>query len=211
MSAKEHLQSIHAADLALIKAEDALLRTPQPQLVALLSEAVLTTTQKPPSEETGRELARLADLCSQVPGPEMMDAMLLILNQEDPAVRVAVQDVLLEVAYERYAEFARGVDRVMSSDDPVGPAMSELPFMIAEIAEPSALPLLKDFLAIDHADVVAATVEAMVELGDAEAIDLLTPMTSDTRMVGIEGFEQETEASIGKLASEAIEILRGSA
>ena len=52
-------------------------------------------------------LERLADLCAQVPGPEMTDALIDIMDYGKPPVRIAAGEALLDVAYEYYAEVAR--------------------------------------------------------------------------------------------------------
>ncbi|MGB5194223.1 MAG: HEAT repeat domain-containing protein, partial [Polyangiales bacterium] len=108
--------------------------------------------------------------------------------------------------YERYAEAARAIERALDRGD-AGLAMSELPWVLAEIAEPSALPLIRRFL--DHAspDVIAAAIEALSQLGDPDAADDLRRFVGDARTVLIEDFEEETKTTLGELAEEALREL----
>lgn len=155
--------------------------------------------------EASMRLERLADLCAQVPGPKMADALIRILDDDEPTVRVAAGEALLDVGYERYAEVARAIERAL--DQPAsGAAMTELPFVIAEIGEPSALALLRRFLSHPDADVVAAGVEALVQLGDPGAIADLEKLADDAREVTLDDLE-DGDTTIGELAEAAIEEL----
>lgn len=155
-------------------------------------------------------LERLSDLCAQVPGPRMTDAMIAILNDPEPRVRVAAGEALTDVAYERYAEVARGIERVLDAELS-GPAMAELPWILAEVGEPSALLLIRRFLDHRDPDVIAAAIESLVQLGDPEAIDDLKRFVDDPRQVIIDDFEEETRTTLGGLARDAALLLGGDA
>ena len=88
-----------------------------------------------------------------------------------------------------------------------GLAMSELPWVLAEIAEPSALPLIRRFLDHPSADVAAAAIEALAQLQDPEALADLERFVGDKRLVVIEDFEDETKTPRGELAEDAREML----
>jgi HEAT repeat protein len=155
--------------------------------------------------EAAMRLERLADLCAQVAGPKMADALIRILDDDEPTVRVAAGEALLDVGYERYAEVARAIERALDRNT-TGMAMTELPFVIAEIGEPSALALLRRFLSHPDADVVAAGVEALVQLGDPGAIADLEKLVDDAREVTLDDLE-DGDTTIGELAEAAIEEL----
>ena len=155
--------------------------------------------------EASMRLERLADLCAQVPGPTMSDALIRILDDDEPTVRVAAGEALLDVGYERYAEVARAIERALDRSAN-GAAMTELPFVIAEIGEPSALALLRRFLVHPDAEVVAAGVEALVQLGDPGAIADLEKLVDDEREVTLDDLE-DGDTTIGELAEAAIEEL----
>jgi HEAT repeat protein len=204
---EEHLAALFRADRAAREAEEHLFGVARKEdLVALFSAAEREAAALPDRREAAMRLERLADLCAQVPGPEMADTLVRILGDEDPAVRVAAGEAIVDVAYERYAEIARAVERALDAGMG-GPAMTELPYVVAEIGEPSALKLIKRFLAHGEPDVVAAGIEALVTLGEPDAADAIAKLVDDTRTVALEDAEGEAELTIGELAREALEEL----
>lgn len=207
MSLRDELQRIYDADRALRRAERALLRKKRSEkLVQLLVDATDEALRLDDREEASMRLERLADLCAQVPGPEMTDSLIAILNDEEPRVRVAAGEALRDVGYERYAEVARGIERALDRSES-GPAMSELPWVLAEIGEPSALPLIRRFLDHRSPDVIAAAIEALTQLQEPEAAHDLQRFIGDDRPVTIEDFEDETKTTLGELAEDALRIL----
>ncbi|MFA9411066.1 MAG: HEAT repeat domain-containing protein [Deltaproteobacteria bacterium] len=207
MSLPDELQRIFDADRVLLKAESALLRKKgSEELITLLEQATEGALQMEDRKEGAMRLERLADLCAQVPGPRMTDALIAILDDGEPRVRVAAGEALRDLGYERYAEVARGIERALDRNAD-GIAMSELPWVLAEIAEPSALPLIRRFLDHPSAEVVAAAIEALAQLQDPEALADLERFVGDERIVTIEDFEDETKTTLGELAEDALEIL----
>jgi HEAT repeat protein len=207
MSLPDELQRIFEADRALHEAESVLLRKKgADELIALLERETDTALRMDDRKEATMRLERLADLCAQVPGPRMTDALIAILNDAEPRVRVAAGEALRDLGYERYAEVARGIERALERNWN-GPAMSELPWVLAEVAEPSALSLIRRFLDHPSADVVAAAVEALAQLADPEALPDLERFVGDSRVVTIEDFEDETKTTLGELAEDALAML----
>ena len=207
MPLRSHLDTIFSADREARRAEARLLDEGDDDALAdLLARATREALDLGDGEEAILRLERLADLCAQIPGPAMVDSMIAILGHEEPSVRVAAGEALLDVGYERYAEVARGVERALEAGSR-GPAMSELPYVLSEIGEPSALPLIRRFLDHPEADAVAAGIEALAMLGEPDAIADLSKLTGDARVVAIDEFEQETTATIGELAQAAIHEL----
>jgi HEAT repeat protein len=189
------------AELGLLRHKDA------EELVALLERETERALAMEDRVEGTMRLERLADLCAQVPGPRMTDALIAILNDAEPRVRVAAGEALRDLGYERYAEVARGIERALDRKAN-GLAMSELPWVLAEIAEPSALGLIRRFLENPNADVVAAAIESLAQLRDPESIADLERFLSDSRVVTIEDFEDETKTTLGELAADALDIVR---
>ncbi len=207
MSLPDELQRIFDADRVLHKAESGLLRKKaSAELIALLEGEVESALGMEDRKEGTVRLERLADLCAQVPGPRMTDALIAILNDAEPRVRVAAGEALRDLGYERYAELARGVERALDRNAD-GAAMSELPWVLAEIAEPSALALIRRFLDHPSPDVTAAAIEALAQLADPEALPYLERFVGDSRVVLIEDFEDETKTTLGELAADALEML----
>lgn len=199
------LRSIFAADRDGRRAEDALLANKPNVVIRALRQAVADAIALCDRDEAEMRLIRLSDLCAQLPGPEMVDALIDILDEEEPPVRVAAAEALLDVAYSRYAEVARSIERALDGGRR-GPVMAELPAVLAEVGEPSALPLLKRFLDHAEADAVAAAIESMSTLGDPAAVEVLRPLVDDKRRVEFPEFEDETGTTIGQLAREVIEM-----
>jgi len=207
MALSDELHRIFDADRSLHRAEKALLRKKRADaLVSLLEAETQSALAMEDRVEGTMRLERLADLCAQVPGPEMADALIAILNDDEPRVRVAAGEALRDVGYERYAEVARAIERALERGDS-GPAMSELPWVLAEIAEPSARPLIRRFLDHASADVVAASIEALSQLGEPDAARDIERFVDDQRTVIIEDFEDETKTTLGELAQDALREL----
>ncbi|HTU60233.1 MAG TPA: HEAT repeat domain-containing protein [Polyangiales bacterium] len=206
MSLTDQLRAIFDAERALRQAESQLLQADHKSLEDLLSQAVAAAKEERDPYEAELRLTRLADLCAQVPGEAMADALLSILDEEQPSVRVQAAEALVDVAYDRYAEVARAIERALARNDD-GPAMQELPWVLAEVAEPSAVPLVTRFLSHANEEIVASAIEALTRLGDPQAVAALKKLVNDPRVVTVEEGDEEFTSTVGELASEAIEVL----
>ena len=108
MSLSDELQRIFDADRAMRIAERKLLQKPSfDELIALLESETQLALRMDDRDEAIMRLERLADLCAQVPGPRMTDALIAILNDPEPRVRVAAGEALRDLGFDRYAEVAR--------------------------------------------------------------------------------------------------------
>jgi len=213
MRPEQHLEAIFRAERELREAEARLLDTRDKNILAnLIARATTDALQLNDREEASMRLGRLADLCAQVPGPQMVDTLIAILDDDDETVRVTAGEALLDVGYDRYAEVARGIERVLERKH-TGVSMTELPWILAEIGEPSALALIKKFLASDDGEICASALEALVSLGDPAGADALDGLVDDPREVTVDDSDDDDgdgiRTTIGQLAREAIEELRG--
>jgi len=209
MKMRDELETIFRSDRALREAETRMLASGDAEALAdVLAVAVDEALKLGDRREATMRLERLADLCAQVPGPRMADALVAILDDDDPAVRVAAGEALLDVGFERYAEVALAVERALAREKP-GLALAELPWILSEIGEPSAHRLLERFLASPSPDVVASAIEALASLGDPAALPLLEPLRKDARKVSIDEGDEQLTTTIGELASDAVEELSG--
>lgn len=147
-------------------------------------------------------LERLVDLCGAVGGPQMVDLLIRVLDHPEPDVRVGAGETLQGIGYARYAELAQGIERALDAGG-LEIALTELPFVILDIREPSPLKLLKLLLKHSSGEVVAATLEALLELGDPAAIPAIKALQGDAREVVMDE-EEEGSASIGELAQMAV-------
>lgn len=205
---RAHLHALFDADRALRAAEDAFLESEdEKKLTHVLAEAVREAWKQEDPDEQEMRLMRLADLCAQVQGPETVDALLSILDHDEPAVRNEAGECLLDVAYERFKEVALGVERLLDRGHD-GHAMEELPFVLTEIRDPDPLPLVARFLSHPRGEVVAAAIEALAAYGDPGAIRHLEKLSDDAREVTLPDLDDAT-ATIGDLAADAIAELEG--
>lgn len=204
------LAAIFDAERALRAEEHTLLGTDPAALRPLLTAAVAEAKALADRREAILRLERLADLCAQVEGPDMVDALIAVLDDEAPSVRVQAAEALVDIGFERYAELARGFERAIADGRRIT-ALQELPWVLVEIAEPSARRLIARLLSHDDVEVIASAVEALAELGDPAAIDDLMRLRDDERPVQLDDDEadDETEATLGDLIEDAIAALQG--
>lgn len=205
---KSSLAALFDADRALLRAEEAFLSAGADHALAGALDAATTEAFSAGGDDAETRLRRIADLAAQLEGPVAVSVILRVLDHDEPSVRVEAGEALLDVAYERFKEVARGVEHLLETKH-TGLSMRELPFVLAEVREPMPTALLARFLQHPDAEVVAAAVEALAELGDPSAIPHLERVLDDPREVEVEDLEDAT-ASIGDLAADAIVALGGS-
>ena len=158
-------------------------------------------------DEAAVRLVRVAALLGDVEGGDAaVDALIDILGCEEPEARHVAGQALEDLAFDRFKEVALGVERALTRLPKGNAALSELPYLLAEIAEPGAVKLLGRFLQHTDADAVAAAIEALVEIGDPSASGLLGPLEKDPRQVQLDDEDGE-RVSIGDLAAEARQLL----
>jgi len=196
------LNAIFDADRALREAEARLL---EGDPTDLLLDAIVEAKAMDDEGEAQARLIRLADLCAQVPGVAMIEGLIDILDDEDPQVRVQASEALLDVTFDYYADVARAIEARLAKPHR-GPCMVELPFVIVEVGEGGTAKLLKGFLRHPDAEVRAAGIEAAVDARETSLAEEIAKLTGDQRDVTIADFENETEATVGALATEALEL-----
>jgi HEAT repeat protein len=157
-------------------------------------------------DEAALRLVRLAALLGECEGPDVVDTLIDILACDEPEARHAAGEALEDLAFDRFKEVALGIERALERLTPGSPALTELPYLLAEVGEPGCVKLLARFLAHCDGEAVAAAIEALVELGDPSAAHLLTPLEKDTRQVQLDEEDGE-RVSIGDLAAEARQLL----
>ncbi len=188
-----------------------LLTFPPRELVKELQKATVAAVAKhdEDSAEGSLQLARIAVLLGDLDGDDVVDLLIDILGGPSPEGRGQAGEALEGLAFDRFKEVALGIERALVRLPKGSAALTELPFLLAEVGEPGCVKLLGRFL--EHADpeAVAASIEALAELGDPAAIPLLAKREKDARQVQLddgEGGEGE-RVTIGDLAYEAREIL----
>lgn len=179
-------------------------------LLPLVENALKDSLANDDEDERALRLVRLAAVLGELEGPKPIDMLIDILGCEDPEARHAAGVALEDLAYDRFKEVALGVERALERL-PVGNlALSELPYLLADIPEGGVMKLLARFLAHADPEAVAGAIEALVELGDPSAAPLLAPLEKDTRTVQLEDDEGEDgKVGLGELATEARQLLLG--
>lgn len=176
-------------------------------LVAELAAQKTAALKAPDGREAELRLVRIAELAGELEGPAAVDLLLDILGTDHPEARVVAGEVLEAVAFDRFKEVALGIERALERLPVGSPALSELPYLLAEVGEPGCLKLIGRFLNHHDAEAVAAGIEALVEMSDPSAASMLTPLVRDERQVQIDDEGEVGLVSIGALAEEAKELL----
>jgi HEAT repeat protein len=158
--------------------------------------------------EVSVRLVRIAFLLGDLEGAEVVDLLVDILGSTSAEARIAAGEALEGLAFDRFKEVALGIERALGRLPAGSPALTELPFLLAEVGEPGCAKLLGRFLQSEDAEVVAAGIEAMAELGDPASIPMLAKLEKDGRHVQLDDEDGGGErVSIADLAFEAKEIL----
>ena len=174
-----------------------------PELRAATREA-LSLDDEP---EATIRLVRLASLLGDLEGDAVVDLLIDILGAPSPEARIEAGEALEGLSIDRFKEVALGVERALARLPSGNPALSELPFLIAQVGEPGCAKLIGKFLGSADVDVVASGIEALAELGDPAGIPLLAKLERDGRHVQLDEEEGGERVAIADLAHEARTIL----
>ena len=206
----QSLGKLFDAERAVRRLHDELAGLPVGDLLDPLTAALAVALKEPNEDEAALRLVRIVTLLGEHEGPRVIDAIIDVLSSEHPEARRAAGEELEGLAFERFKEVAGGVERALKRLPVGSPALPELPYILAEVPEPGVTKLLGLFLAHKDPDAVAAAIETLAELGDPGAIRLLEPLAHDDRTVerADDGGETTSQATIGELANEAIELLQ---
>lgn len=207
-SIKENLASLFDAERTARNLHAGLLDQPREELVKELRDATRAALKNSEDDESSLRLARISVLLGDLDGGEVVDLLVDILGSDSPEARVQAGEALEGLAFDRFKEVALGIERAVDRLPKGSPALTELPFLLAEVGEPGCVKLLGRFLKHADAEAVAAAIEALAELGDPAAIPLLAPLEKDPRQVQLDEEDGEGErVGLGDLAFEAREIL----
>jgi HEAT repeat protein len=204
------LKALFDGERAARKAHDTLVDAEPEAVLALLEHATREALKldELDEDESSLRLVRISALLGEMQGVRAVDLLIDILGCDEPEARHAAGEALAGLAWHRFKEVALGVERALDRLPEGSPALSELPYILAEIPEPGSMTLLARFLAHRDADAVAAAVEALVDAGDVNALPLLDPLAGDTRKVQLEDEGgTQGEATIAELVAEARNLL----
>jgi len=206
-SLNQSLTSLFDAEREMRRSHEALLTGDRASLVQMLRAATSEALAMGDTPEATLRLVRLADLLGEIEGPEAVDHLIDILGGKSAEGRGVAGESLLHIAFDRFKEVALGIERALARLPVDSPALTELPYLVAEVGEPGCVKLLGKFLSHAEANVVSSGIEALAEMGDPAGIPLLSPLERDSRQVDLEDEDGEGRVSIGELAHEAKEIL----
>ncbi len=203
------LKKVFDADRLLRRAQGEFFTTGEDDARLDAMEAAITESWSggaEPEESTAR-LMRVGALLGDVGGTRACKMLLKLLDHEEPEVRLPAGESLQDLAYSRYAEVARAIEKLID-DGKAATALSEVPYILAEIGEPGGVKLCLRLLKHPSADVVASAIESLAALGDPTAVKDLEKLRNDRRRVAADDDPEAGEIMLGDLATEAIEHLR---
>jgi hypothetical protein len=177
-------------------------------VLAALKEAVLEGLGHGEGPEAAAALVPITEVLGELEGPDVCDALIDVLGSDEPEVRFVAGRALQDLAFDRFKEVAEAAERAIKRLPGDNFALRELPFVVAEVAEPGVPKILRGWLAHKSAEVVAAAIESLAALGDPAAIPELRKLVRDPRTVMLDDDAEEgTQAAIGALADEAIAMI----
>lgn len=204
---KTKLEELFSAERAVRRLHAELSSEPKKPLLAAVAIETRAALAEGDTDEAALRLVRLAALLGELEGPEAVDLLIDVLGGESPEARAVAGEELENVAFDRFKEVALGIERALARLPGDSAALTELPYLLAEVGEPGCLKLLGRFLAHKSPEPVAAAIEALAELGDPAAAALLAPLERDARQVEVDDEAGGLLVTIGELAHEARELL----
>ncbi len=203
----ENLHALFAAERTARAFHASLRAEGDSTLVPVLRKETEAALALEDEAEAAVRLTRLALLLGDLEGAQVVDLLIDSLGCDSAEPRITAGEALEALAFDRFKEVALGVERALERLPKGNPALTELPFLLAEVAEPGCTKLVGRFLSSDEPEVVAAAIEALVELGDPSARSMLAKLERDPRHVQLDEDDGGERVSIADLAHEAREIL----
>jgi HEAT repeat protein len=173
-----------------------------------LVERAISDAAKLEADDAEANLVCLARLLGERDGAPVVDALIDVLGSDLPGARIEAGEQLLGIAQDAYEDVAHAVGRALKRLPHHDPALTELPYLLAETRHDEAAEPLAAMLRHPHGDVVAAAIDALVTLGDPVAIGWLAPLEQDDRScVLTTDDDEQVSATVGELARQAVELL----
>ena len=127
------------------------------------------------------------------------------LDHDNIDIRMLSGDALTHLGEDGLDNIMLAAEGVLERD---GVGAEEMPFILAELDYEDAPEILARFLHATNPNVVAAALEALVEVGDERSTAEIEALVNDPREVEMaEAAEGESTTTIGQLAKEALEML----
>lgn len=204
---RDDLAALFDAERTARRLHTGLVGRPRSELVEELARATASALALSDEAEKSLQLTRIAVLLGDLEGDRVVDLLIDILGGDSPEARAVAGEELENIAFDRFKEVALGIERALQRLPGDSPALTELPYLLAEVGEPGCVKLLGRFLAHKSPEPVAAAIEALAELGDPAGAPLLAPLERDSRQVEVDDDAEGLLVTIGELAHEARELL----
>jgi HEAT repeat protein len=173
-----------------------------------VTERAITAAAAMEADDAEADLVCVARLLGERDGAAIIDALIDVLGSDLPGARVEAGEQLLGVAQDGFEDVVHAVERALKRLPHHDPALTELPYLLAETRQDGAVEPLAAMLEHPHGGVVAAAIDALVTLGDPAAIGWLTPLEQDDRSCVLATDDGEPlRATVGELARQAAELL----
>lgn len=201
----KHLAGLFDAERRVRELHDKISDGDADAVLDAVGRALEKAMKEPDEAEASLRLERLAALLGEQEGPRSVDLLIDILASDIPEAREAAGTQLEGLAYDRFKEVAKGIERGLKRLPLGSPALPEMPYILAEVPEPGVMKLLELFMAHEDPDAVAAAIEVAVTLGDPTIVKHIERLTGDKRTVEMtDENEEAAEVTIGELAEDAL-------
>ncbi len=206
------LSSLFDAERRVRELHDEIAQHDSEKLCDVVAKSITTAIQESDAAEASMRLERLSALLGELETPRSVDLLVDILATDHPDARSAAGERLESLAFDRFKEVARGVERALKRLPVGSPALPELPYLLAEVPEPGVVKLLEQFLAHEDPDAVAAAIEVAVEVGEPSIAAFIEKLKDDKRTVEMSDENEDTaEVTIAELAADALSIFEAMA
>jgi len=206
------LANLFDAERRVRELHDEIAQHDSEKLCDVVAKSIATAIQESDAAEASMRLERLSAVLGELETPRSVDLLVDILATEHPDARNAAGERLESLAFDRFKEVARGVERALKRLPVGSPALPELPYLLAEVPEPGVVKLLEQFLSHEDADAVAAAIEVAVEVGEPSIAASIEKLKNDKRTVEMSDENEDTaEVTIAELAADALSIFEAMA
>ncbi len=206
MAAKETLQQIIGLDEKIAELREQYDGFPPEEQEEVLCDFYKEALGKlGESEPVPIGLVRVAEMLLSLGSDNATRLLSDGLAHPNPDARLLSGDALLHLAEEGLELIMPAVEAALEDG---GLRAEEMAFMLSDVDHPEVPRVLERFLKLDRADVVAAAIEALAEIGDPSSVPALETLGDDPRKIAVEeDGAKRAEWTIGQLVKDAVEML----
>jgi hypothetical protein len=179
---------------------------PEEQEEVLLSYFTMVLKETPEDADLSIGFLRAAEILVGLESENLSQLLGQGLDHVNPDIRMISEDALTHLAEEGLDYLMPAVEGVLERE---GIGAEAMPFILADLDFAEVPKIVARFLDATNPQVVAAALEAMVEVGDEDSFSEIETLLNDSREVEL---EEETDDSstvtIGQLAREALDMIQ---